>query len=179
MGIHFLLRPIGIGVVFFLSPFLLFSACVTEDKFLYLNKKIDTLEAKTDKELVSNSERMAGNSAEMDRLKGEMRRLNGRLDENSHLLKRSIERDTTEGDSLGEGLSELREQMVRLTLRVNRISSYLGLEPMVPPTEKDTPAAPVAIHQVQGSAKPPAQPTSEIKIPPDQKLYDINMDIYH
>ena len=175
MGIHLLLKPIGIRVVFFLSSFLLFSACATEDKFLYLSKRIDAIEAKTGKELASNSERMATNSAEMDRLKEEMRFLNGRLDENSHLLKRSVERDTTEGN----GVSELREQMTRLELRVDRISSYLGLEPMIPPTEKDTPAAPVAVPQVRKPAKPPAKPTPEVIIPLDQKLYDVNMDLYH
>lgn len=173
-----MLRPIGIRVVFFLSSLLFFSACATEDKFLYLSKRIDAIEAKTGKELTSNSERMATNSAEMDRLKEEMRFLNGRLDENSHLLKRSIERDTAGGDALGEGVSELRERVVRLELRVDRISSYLGLEPMTPPTEKDTSAAPVAVPQVRSPAKPPAQPTPEVKIPSDQKLYDVNMDLY-
>ena len=171
MGIHLLLKPIGIRVVFFLSSFLLFSACATEDKFLYLSKRIDAIEAKTGKELASNSERMATNSAEMDGLKEKMGFLNGRLDENSHLLKRSIERETAGGDALGEG-------MTRLELRVDRISSYLGLEPMIPPTEKDAPTTPVAVPQVRKPAKPPAQPTPEVIIPLDQKLYDVNMDLY-
>ncbi len=100
-----------------------------------------------------------------------MRFLNGRLDENSHLLKRSIERDTAGGDALDEG-------MVQLELRVDRISSYLGLEPMIPPTEKDAPTTPVAVPQVRKPAKPPAQPTPEVIIPLDQKLYDVNMDLY-
>ena len=171
MGIHLLLKPSGIRVVFFLSSFLLFSACATEEKFLYLSKKIDVIEAKTDKELVSNSERMATNSAEMDRLKEEMRFLNGRLDENSHLLKRSVEKDTTEEDTLSE-------RMVRLELRVNRISSYLGLEPMIPPTEKNTSTTPVAAPQVRNPVKPPIQPAPEVKIPLDQKLYGANLDLY-
>ncbi|HKI48897.1 MAG TPA: hypothetical protein VKA69_06200, partial [Desulfobacteria bacterium] len=127
-------KPVGVRWVLFFASLLLFSACVTEDKFLYLSKKIDAIEAKTDKELLSNSERMAVNSADMDRLKEEMRFLNGRLDENSHLLKRSIERDSTER---GEGLSDLRKRMVRLELRVDRISSYLGLEPIIEPNEPD------------------------------------------
>jgi len=169
-----LLKPTGIRLVLFLSCLLFFFSCATEDKFLFLSKRIDAVEAKTDKELVSNSGRMATNSAEMDQLKEEMRFLNGRLDENNHLLKQSIERDTTEGNSV----SELREQMVRLELRLDRISSYLGLEPMIPPTEKDTPTAPVAVPQVKKPAKPPAQPTPEVIIPSDQKLYDVNMDLY-
>lgn len=171
MGIHLLLKPGGIRVVFFLCSFLLFSACATEEKFLYLSKKIDAIEAKTDKELVSNSERMATNSAEMDRLKEEMRFLNGRLDENSHLLKRSVEKDTTNGDALSE-------RMVRLELRVDRISSYLGLEPMIPSKEKDASTTPVAVAQARKPVKPPVQPTPEVKIPLDQKLYDANLDLY-
>jgi hypothetical protein len=98
MGIHALAKPVGVRWVLFFASLLLFSACVTEDKFLYLSKRIDAIEAKTDKELLSNSERMAVNSSRNGPLKEEMRFLNGRLDENSHLLKRSIERDTTERD---------------------------------------------------------------------------------
>lgn len=173
MGIHVLLKPTSIRLVLFLSCLLFFFSCVTEDKFLYLSKRIDTIEAKTDKALVSNSGRMATNSAEMDQLKEEMRFLNGRLDENSHLLKRSIERDTA-----GEGVSELQERMTRLELEVDRISTYLGLEPMVQPQNKDALTAPMAVPQVQRPATPTTQPESEVKLPPDQTLYDINMDIY-
>lgn len=169
MGIHVLLKPTGIRLVLFLSCLFFFSSCVTEDKFRYLSKRIDAIEAKTDKELVSNNGRLATNSAEMDQLKEEMRFLNGRLDENSHLLKRSIERDTAEG----EGVSGLQERINRLELRVDRISSYLGLEPM-PPREKDA----VAVPQVRKPVTPIVQPKPEIKLPLDQKLYDINMDIY-
>ena len=174
MGIHVLVKPIGFKLVFFLSSLLIFSACATDDKLLSLSKRIDAVEAKTDKALVSNSGRMATNSAEMGQLKEEMRFLNGRLDENNHLLKQSTERGATEGDSV----FELRERMVQLELRVDRISSYLGLEPMIPPTEKDTPPAPVAVPQVKKPAKPPAKPTPEVIIPLDQKLYDVNMDLY-
>ena len=36
----------------------------------------------------------------------------------------------------------------------------------------------MAIPQVQRPATPTIQPESEVKLPPDQTLYDINMDIY-
>ena len=175
MGIHILARPVGVRWVFFFSSLLILSACVTEDKFLYLSKRIDAVEAKTDKELASNSGRMATSNAEMGQLKEEMRFLNGRLDENGHLLKRSIERDTTEGDSV----SELRERMTRLELRVDRISSYLGLEPMVKQNEEDShTGGPGAVPQVQEPANPQAPPKPEVEIPSDQKLYDISLEIY-
>jgi len=179
MGIYALAKPVGARWVLFFASLLLFSACVTEDKFLYLSKKIDAIEAKTNKELLSNSDRMAANVADMERLKEEMRFLNGRLDENSHLLKRSIERDTTEGNSLGEGFSDLRKRIVRLELRVDRISSYLGLEPIIQPNEQDGSAAPVAGPQVQTPSKPTGQPTPAVEIPADQMLYDANMELYH
>jgi tol-pal system protein YbgF len=174
MGIHVLLRPTGIRLILFLSGLLFFSSCVTEDKFLYLSKRIDAVEAKTDKELVSNNRRLATNSAEMDQLKEEMRFLNGRLDENSHLLKRSIEGDTMEG----AGVSELREKMTRLELRIDRISTYLGLEPMIRPSGKNISTTPVTTAQIRKPATPITQPEPEVKIPPDQTLYDVNMDIY-
>ena len=174
MGIHVLLKPTSIRLVFFFSCLLLFSSCVTEDKFLYLSKRIDAIEVKTDKELVSNSGRMATNGAEMDQLKEEMRFLNGRLDENSHLLKRSIEKDTMEG----EGVSGLQERISLLELRVNRISTYLGLEPMIHPQNKDTLTAPVATSQARKPVTPVSQPEPKVKLPSDQTLYDVNMDIY-
>jgi len=65
-----------------------------------------------------------------------------------------------------------------LELRVDRISSYLGLEPMIPPKEKDAATTPVAIPQVKKPVKPIAQPKPEVIIPLDQKLYDVNMDLY-
>jgi tol-pal system protein YbgF len=179
MGIYALAKPVGVRWVLFFASLLLFSACVTEDKFLYLSKKIDAIEAKTDKELLSNSDRMAANVADMERLKEEMRFLNGRLDENSHLLKRSIERDTTAGNSLGEGFSDLQKRMVRLELRVDRISSYLGLEPIIQPNEQGGSAAPVAGPQVQMPSKPTGQPTPAVEIPADQMLYNANMELYH
>jgi tol-pal system protein YbgF len=174
MGIHVFFKPTGINLVLFVFCLLFFSSCVTEDKFLYLSKRIDAVEAKTDKELVSNSKRMATNSAEMDQLKEEMRFLNGRLEENSHLLKRSIERDTTEGT----GVSELRERMTRLELRVDRISAYLGLESIIQPRNNDALTSPVAIPQVRKPATPIARPEPKVQLPPDQTLYDVNMDIY-
>ncbi len=177
MGISLLAKPIGVRCVLFFAFLLLFSACVTEDKFLYLSKKIDAIETKTDKELLSNSERMAANTADMDKLKEEMRFLNGRLDENSHLLKRSIERDSSAGDTLGEGLSDLQKRMVRLELRVDRISSYLGLEPMIQ-TDDQNSSVPVGVSQVQKPFKPAVKSTPEVKIPADQMLYDVNMELY-
>jgi tol-pal system protein YbgF len=174
MGIHVLLKPTGVRLLLLVSGLLFFSSCVTEDKFLYLSKRIDAVEAKTDKEQGSSSKRLATNNAEMDQLKEEMRFLNGRLDENSHLLKRSIERDTMEGD----GVSGLRERMTRLELRVDRISAYLGLEPMIQPQEKDAFTPPVATPVARKPATPVVQPKPEVKIAPDQKLYDINMDMY-
>lgn len=152
---------------------LLFSACVTEDQFLYLSKRIDAVETKTDKELLSNSERMASSSAEMDRVKEEMQILNGRLEENSHQLKQSIEKDTSAGGTV----ADLQKRMALLEMRVDRISSYLGLEPVVQSGTKGPSTTPVA-PQVQ-SAKPFAQSEPEIKIPADQRLYDVNMDLYH
>ncbi len=168
----------GVKLVFFFAAFLIFSACVTEEKFQYLNKRIDAVEAKTDKAMVSNNERIATSSAEMDRLREEMRFLNGRLDENSHLLKRTIERDTTEGDTLVGSVSGLMARMTRLELQVDRISSYLGLEPMVKQDEKETGAPPAAAPPIQQFSNPAPVPKPEIEIPSDQKLYDINLALY-
>ncbi|MCG6880501.1 MAG: tol-pal system protein YbgF, partial [Deltaproteobacteria bacterium] len=101
----------------------------------------------------------------------EMQFLNGRLEENNHQLKQSIEKDTSSGGTV----ADLQKKMALLEMRVDRISSYLGLEPVVQPGTKDSSTTPMTIPQVQ-SAKP--QPEPEIKMPADQTLYDVNMDLY-
>ena len=169
MGIHALIKSTVIRRMVLVAFLLLFSACVTEDQFLYLSKRIDAVETKTDKELLSNSERMASNSAEMDRVKEEMQILNGRLEENSHQLNQSIEKGGT--------VADLQKKMALLEMRVDRISSYLGLEPVVQPGATGASTMPVTTPQAQ-PAKPFAQPEPEIKIPADQELYDVNMGLY-
>ena len=165
---HTLIKSAVIRLMVLVVFLLLLSACVTEDQFLYLSKRIDAVETKTDKELLSNSERMASNSAEMDRVKEEMQILNGRLEENSHELKQSISDGT---------VADLQKRMALLEMRVDRISSYLGLEPVVQPGEGGAATMPVTIPQSQ-PAKPFAEPEPEIKIPADQRLYEVNMDLY-
>ena len=169
MGIHTLIKSTVIRLIILFAFLPLFSACVTEDQFLYLSKRIDAVETKTDKELLSNSERMASNSAEMDRVKEEMQILNGRLEENSHRLNQSIEKGGT--------VADLQKRMALIEMRVDRISSYLGLEPVVQPGAKGASTTPVAVPQVH-PAKPFAAPEPEVKTPADEKLYEVNMDLY-
>ena len=168
MGMHTLIKSSVIRLMVLLVFFLLFSACVTEDQFLYLSKRIDAVETKTEKELLSNSERMASNSAEMDRVKEEMQSLNGRLEENSHRLKQSMSAGT---------VADLQKRISLIEMRLDRISSYLGLEPVAQPGATGTSTMSGTTTQVQPD-KPFAQPEPEISIPADQKLYDINMDLY-
>ena len=178
MGIHVLQKPIGDTFLFFCFFLLIFSGCATEEKSLILSKRIDAVAAKTDKALISNSERMAANDAELGKLKEEMRFINGRLDENNHLLKRTVERDTIQGDSLSENVSELTERVTQLELCVDRISSYLGLPKIKKkPTEPVEASAP--IHQAPPPPpKPMIQPKPKVKIPPEQMLYEINLNNY-
>jgi len=178
MGIHASLKPIGDKLLFFCFFLLIFSGCASEEKFLVLSKRIDTVSAKTDKELISNSHRMAANDAELGKLKEEMRFINGRLDENNHLLKRVVEKDTAQGDSLSGNVSELRERMAQLELCVDRISSYLGLPKIKKKTAMDTVAASPAIPQAPTPSKPVIQPKPKNKMPAEQMLYEINLNNY-
>lgn len=168
---------LGAVAAVFSIPLVVFSGCATEEKFIYLSKRIDAVEAKTEKSQLSSSDRMAALNAEVGHLKEEMRLLNGRLDENSHLIKRSVERDTTKEDVLDETLVDLTRRMAQLESRVDRISTYLSLEP-APKEKNDVSPEPETAAPASGTPKADQPDKPEPVVAPDQALYDLNLEKY-
>ncbi|MBW1733114.1 MAG: tol-pal system protein YbgF [Deltaproteobacteria bacterium] len=164
----------------------LFASCVTEKEFLYLNDQIvalnkrvnglkETTDKKVDAKLVSIREKQAETAVELGRIRDEMRQVSGRLEENNHLVKHAIERDTTAQDELTARLAALKDRVASLETRVDRINSYLGLEAGPGPDQplKKVPALPV-------TKTPKKQAPVVIKpgVPPDKRLYDFNLGLY-
>jgi tol-pal system protein YbgF len=86
------------------------------------------LSSDLDARLQSIRESQAELGAEVDQVRAEIRELSGRLEENSHLIKRTIERDTTEQDVMKASLPYLTRRVAELETRVKRFDEYLGLE---------------------------------------------------
>jgi len=74
---------------------------------------------------------LAQAEADLMETRDEVRELTGKVEENSHLLKRSIEEDTTETDTMVTKISDLSSVVDELKQRMGKIESSLGLEPSI------------------------------------------------
>jgi len=122
MGISISIRHFGIKLGIIIGCILFFTSCVTQKEFLYLNDQIvalnkrvnslqETTESKLDSKLVSTREQQAKTAIEIDKIREEMRSVSGRLDENNHLVRRAIERDTTAQDDMGASITDLKDRI--------------------------------------------------------------------
>ena len=134
MGKHTLSKE-AIFIWFFLV-LLLFSSCIaTQQDILALNRQIQTLSAQVYK-LEGVREKQADVGAELDSVRQELQHLSGALEENQHLVKHAVERDTLEQDTLNARLATLEK-------KVTRLYKHLGLEPLPEPiitSQEKTPA---------------------------------------
>jgi tol-pal system protein YbgF len=139
----------GLGLVIVLS--LAVASCATYDRqFMYLNDQIAALNTRVNKmeeslggeiagkfssqldsKVASLRESQADLGAELDKIRGDLQELSGRVQENRHLVKRAIERDTTEQDVTKASLPELSRRIDELEARVKQLQGYVGLEPGV------------------------------------------------
>ena len=144
----------------------LVTACATRNDVHYLNSQISALDGRVNR----LQESVAEMGAELDKIRADMQRLSGRLDVNDHLIKRAIERDTTEKDTFKTGL----ERIAGLKARVRQLEAYLGLEPS---------GAPKGQYHEKGSLSgqgPGGQsqiPDEEV-VSPEKRLYDLNLALF-
>ena len=69
--------------------------------------------------------------ADLVGIKENMQTLTGKVEDNSHLLKRSIEEDTTKEDSMVFQMKELSSEVGDLKSRIDKIENYFGFEASV------------------------------------------------
>ena len=172
----------------------LFSAsCVTSDKdIMYLNDQMaaissrldkvekeqrsqENLESKlsreTDSKLAPIRENQAEVGEDLQNIRREIQVLTGVVEEAKYLLKRTVERDTTEQDVLKASLTELTTRIEELENKIKEIQAPPPPKPIVVPEEakeKEVPAKPKA---------PPALPV-EPPVSPEKKLYDTSLSFY-
>ena len=127
------------------------SSCVTDEQFWYLNDQVtnlnssvEALQESTASKADSNSEEELKNEidakfvsitsdmrVELDQLKDDIREMSGRLEDNEHLLKRTVEGDTSEQDHVRAELQKLAELQVRVDSMdsiLRQHQAYLNLD---------------------------------------------------
>lgn len=184
---HFVIKS---GII--IGSLLLFSSCVTDDDFQYhndqivaLNKRVNSLqettESKLDSKLVATREQQAKTAIEIDEIREEMRNVSGRLDENNHLVRRAIERDTTTQDDMNSTITDLKDRISELELKVNRINAYLGIEIDLQQQGQDLGKTPAVAQMPVPQAKVAKKPVPEVKKPeesPEERLYNLTLGLY-
>jgi len=117
-------------------------SCVTsQEDILYLNDQIvalnkrvgqieDSIGTKLSSKLDSSLESIRNNQAELvaenDQVKSEIQGLSGRVEESEHLLKRAIERDTTEQDALKASIDDLTQRLPKVEASVVQFQERLA-----------------------------------------------------
>ena len=168
------------------------ASCVTDQKVVdsqirALNEKLDHLKEMTevrfnnevDTKLASIREQQADTEVRIGKLMTEVQKLSGQFDENNRLVQLSSERDLNEQEDLKMFLTEMNKRLDMEEKRTKELYTYLGLEPSSQtPQEKtlrdSTPATPVPVPSHKEETGQEAAET----VPPDQKLYELNLALY-
>jgi len=193
MGNFISMEYFGIKLGIIIGCLLFFTSCVTQREFLYLNDQIvalnkrvnslqETTESKLDPKMISIREQQAKTDVEMYKIREEMRNVSGRLDENNHLVKHAIERDTTAQDDIRVNVTDLKERISELETKVNRINAYLGLKVDARQEEgQDLKKMPTVAQIPMRQAEVAKKPVPDIKQPevsPEKRLYDLTLGLY-
>jgi tol-pal system protein YbgF len=171
-------------------PLLFFASCVTtQQDLLYLNDQIVALNARVDGLQESVEKKLSGDldsslesiryrqaevGNEINKIREEIQALGGRLEESDHLVKRAVERDTTEQDVMKADLAELSQNITALEKRVRHLYEYTGLEPFEALSKRDRKEGPA------GAEESPSQspPIKEKPVPPEREFYDFALATY-
>ena len=179
--------------LFFVFGFLfgavfLLSSCVTvatdqdimalNDQVVLLNNRINALQDSLGKRDASLSKELAGSVdaqlrdirgnlagvvAETDSIKEELGILTGKVEENTHLARNVIERDTSQEDMMRTAISDLKMRVEKLEKSIKDVKDYLGLASGVE-------------HK---GASPGGEETARPKISPEKARYDHALAVYH
>lgn len=167
-----------------LLPLWVLSSCVTSERDLIIvndrissvDRRVDSLEKSTDKKLSegvnakvkSVQDRQAEMGTEITSLREETQRLSGRMDENNHLIKRTVERDTSDQDKMRAELNQLAQRTAELESKVEQLQARPGGTPSAhsaPPPPREPAAA------TRESSKPVKEPAKE-QAQPEQEGYE-------
>jgi tol-pal system protein YbgF len=158
------------------------------DQVVALNRKVSNLEEKMDKQMGDDKlstirSNQAAMGADLDQIKGDVKQISGRVQDNEHIIKRTVERDLGEQDGMKENLDDLSRKVIRLERLLAHQQEYLGLEPPpdLEPKPEITPVTPD-----QGEKPPATAPEEEKKTEgpagetksSDLQAYDRALELY-
>jgi tol-pal system protein YbgF len=161
-----------IGVLLFF--FLILSSCITtrqdviylNQQIVALNNRVNALEETTDRSgSVSMRESQASMVSDIENLKAEMQRLTSKVENNDLLIKRAVERDTGEQDSLKATLEDFSKRITKLEAALAKLQTGTGPAPVAP---KPTPSGP--------AAPPPKTPGETV--PADEESYNKTLSLF-
>ena len=103
-----------------------------EESIEQVDQRIDTsINTKVTKQLDTINSNQAGMMVDIDRLKRDISEIGGRVEDNEHIIKRSVEKDLSQQDSIHaeiEKLSDILPRIEKLETMVKQQGEYLGLE---------------------------------------------------
>lgn len=132
--------------LFIFLPAILLASCVYDKEFAYINDQIITLNRRVTKiqdtqttldsklsndldvRIQSIRSGQANAVADLDQLRGEIKELSGRIEDNERIIKRTVERDLGDQDSIKAALTQLKEKVDELDILVKHQRDYLGLD---------------------------------------------------
>ena len=169
----------------FIVTLLLFSSCVTTEETILridrqdkqiaaLHSRTDKLSSELDSRLKSIREKQAEIEVEIDKMRGEIQGLSGRAEDNRLLVKRAIERDTTEQDIINTRLTDLNQRIGELDLVIKKLHEYLRLEPSKVLTKQDQKIGPM---QTRVPIQPPQDMEKKL-VSGEKNLYEQTLTKY-
>ena len=165
--------------VFVLLGMLLFlSSCLYDNDIAYLNdqvialnRRVKSLEDGMDTKVRSGQVNLR---TDIDEVQEQVRRLNGRVEENERMLKRAVERDLGDQDTMRAGVATMSERLATLESTVEQQQRYLNLPPVQPKqgaaAEQPSPAPAVKPGTAPSAAVEPKTKETE--------LYDKSIALY-
>jgi tol-pal system protein YbgF len=178
-----------------IAALLLLGACVgTEQDLRYLNDQIvslnsrvsgiedtvgERLEGTLDDRIQAVKEEQVETGQDLDELKREVQNLSNRVDEHRALVRKVVEKDTTEQGAGMDRLSDLDARTTRLEASVARIMKKLEMEgaPVISaPSVADLPAPAPGAEPDRPDAEQDAEQAKPSQ--PDEDLYKKTLSIY-
>jgi tol-pal system protein YbgF len=163
--------------VFVLLWMLLFlSSCLYDNDIAYLNdqvialnRRVKSLEDGMDTKVRSGQVNLR---TDIDEVQEQVRRLNGRVEENERMLKRAVERDLGDQDTMRAGVATMSERLATLESTVEQQQRYLNLPPVQPKQG-------AAAEQPSPAVKPGTAPSAAVEPKTKEtELYDKSIALY-
>jgi tol-pal system protein YbgF len=162
-------------VFLFLGALVFLSACLYDNDIAYLNdqvvalnRRVKSLEDALDTKVRSGQVNLR---TDIDEVQEQVKKLNGRIEENERMLKRAVERDLGDQDTMRADVGSMSGRVATLESMVEQHHRYLNLPPVQPkPGQAAEPAPAVKPEPIPSAVVEPKTRETE--------LYDKSIALY-